>query len=121
MSRDESQFFGCEAPEEYFAWVQKHLTELDLEEPIAINQEILLVTLKYHEWYSQVTEIHRVRVGRRGHECIFHVFMMALDTLIEAKTKLNPPVYFPPPTPLSPDVSVTTQIAGIFLGEEIEE
>jgi hypothetical protein len=94
-----SEFVGCEAAEEFYGWVAIHLAELDRENLVAVHQKIILVTSKYHEWYNRVPEQHRVRVGRRGHQCIFHVFMAALDELIEAKTKMDPPLYFPPPTP----------------------
>lgn len=117
-SAPESEFVGCEAAEEYYDWVSVHLTEIDDADLVDINQKIILVTTRYHDWYNRVPEKHRVRVGRRGHECIFHVFMMALDVLIEAKTKLNPPLYIPSPPP--PPLPVLFEDQPTLLGLKVE-
>ena len=114
-SAPKSEFVGCEAAEEFYDWVSVHLAEIDEQIWLTFNQKIILVTSRYHEWYNRVPEKHRVRVGRRGHQCIFHVFMAALDELIEVKTKMDPPLYFPPPPPQN-----LLEDRGTFLGLIVE-
>jgi hypothetical protein len=93
------EFVGCEAGEAFFSWASARLEALDRSDPVAVNREILLLAVKYHEWYQQVPERHQTRVGKRGgHQCIFHVFMHFMDLLTEARIRVDPPVYFPAPS-----------------------
>jgi hypothetical protein len=85
----------CEHAEEFKNWVDDHLRDLDLTDLVTINEMILLLTLRYNDWYNRVSKPHRNRVGDRGHRCIFHVFMETLNHLANARTKVDPPVYYP--------------------------
>lgn len=97
------EFVGCEEAEAFHTWASARLKALDRSDPVAVNREILLLAVKYHEWYQQVPEKHRSRVGKRGgHQCIFHVFMHFMDLLTEARIRVDPPVYFPAPPPQQP-------------------
>jgi hypothetical protein len=97
------EFVGCEAAEAFYDWASARLQALDQNDPVAVNQEILLLAVKYHEWYQQVPERHQARVGKRGgHQCIFHVFMHFMNLLTDARIRADPPVYFPPPPPARP-------------------
>jgi hypothetical protein len=98
-----TEFVGCEAAEAFYSWASARLEALDRGDPVAVNREILLLAVKYHEWYQQVPERHQTRVGKRGgHECIFHVFIHFMDLLTEARIRVDPPVYFPAPLPPPP-------------------
>lgn len=93
------EFVGCEAGEEFYKWASARLEVLNRSDPVAVNREVLLLAVKYHEWYQQVPERHQTRVGKKGHQCIFHVFMHFMDLLTEARIRVDPPVYFPAPPP----------------------
>lgn len=85
----------CEYAEAFQSWVADHLRDLDMTDPVMINEMILLLSLRYNDWYNRVSTAHRNRVSSRGHTCIFHVFMGTLNDLANAKTKVDPPVYYP--------------------------
>jgi hypothetical protein len=84
---------------------------------VAVNQAKLLLLEKYFEFFCIVPRQHRYHLSPRGHKCIFQVFI-ELYSLIKSHelSSLSPPMLFEPPPPPPPP-----QIAGIFLGEEIEE
>lgn len=89
----------CDHAKGFASWVRELLEKIDMKDRLQVHQAILQLTLQYYQWYFQVPQAHQVRVGPKGHVCIFHVFMHGLNDLIEARTDLDPPVYVPPPPP----------------------
>lgn len=92
----------CIHAEKYLGWVRELFDKTDLEDRLQVHQAILQLTIQYYQWYFQVPQKHQVRVGANGHVCIFHVFMHALNDLMEMRTDLDPPIYVPPPPPPLP-------------------
>lgn len=121
----------CMYAEGFSAWVRDLFDRVDLKDLMQIHQATLQLTMQYHQWYAQAPQAHQVRVGPKGHLCIFHVFIHALNDLMEARTSLDPPTYFPPPPPPPPPpprieivkVPMVPSFAnqGALLGLDIEE
>lgn len=89
---------------------------------ISINQAMLLLLKKYFEWRSSVPRNHRNRMSEQGHVCLFHIFERAYQHLKILELSLAPPMLYlpqPPPAPLPPPPP--PQIAGITLGELVDE
>ena len=89
----------CVHAEDFSVWVRDLLDRVDLKDRLQVHHAILQLTLQYYQWYFQVPQTHQVRVGSKGHVCIFHVFMHGLNDLIKARDNLDPPTYVPPPPP----------------------
>ena len=89
----------CAYAEGFSIWARDLLDKVDLKDRLQVHQAILQLTLQYYQWYFQVPQAHQVRVGPKGHLCIFHVFIHALNDLMQARDNLDPPTYFPPPPP----------------------
>jgi len=87
---------------------------------VSINQALLQVCKKYWEWFYTVPKSHRNRVEGRGHRCIHAVFRETYERLKALELKLAPPMLFLPPPP-PPPPPVVESLAGITLGEVMEE
>jgi hypothetical protein len=83
---------------------------------VAVNQAKLLLVETYFKFFCIVPKQHRYHLSPRGHKCIFQVFIELYSLIKSHELSLSPPMLFEPPPPPPPP-----QIAGIFLGEEIEE
>ena len=92
----------CIHAEKFQGWVRELFDKTELEDRMQVHQAILQLSIQYYQWYFQVPQNHQVRVGPKGHLCIFHVFMHAFNDLMEVRTDLDPPIYTPPPTPPTP-------------------
>jgi hypothetical protein len=92
----------CVHAEKFQSWVRDLFDKIDLEDRMQVHQAILQLSIQYYQWYFQVPQNHQVRVGPKGHLCIFHVFMHAFNDLMEVRTDLDPPLYTPPPPPPPP-------------------
>lgn len=119
---------ACPHAKQFSHWVQALFERMDLQDRMQVQQAILQLTLQYHQWYQQVPQAHRVRVGPKGHLCIFHVFMAALDELMVARVDIDPPIYTPPPppprteyvkvpVPMVPSFSDQGTLLGLDIGE----
>lgn len=87
----------CGFAESFSNWTEKLLEKTDTTDRMWIQQAILQLTLQYYQWYVQVPQAHQTRVGPKGHLCIFHIYIHALDSLMSVRDALDPPVYVSPP------------------------
>ena len=88
--------------------------ELGLSSDIVkVNQGKLWLVEKYFEFFCVVPRSHRYHLSPRGHKCIFQVFIELYASIKSNELSLRPPI-------LSELSRQPPQIAGIFLGEEIE-
>lgn len=121
----------CAHAKHFSRWVLDLRDRIDMEDRMRVQQAILQLTLQYYQWYLQVPQAHQVRVGPKGHRCIFHVFMHALNDLMEARARLDPPIYVPPPpppetqyvkvpVPMVPAFEDQGTLLGLSMGEELE-
>ena len=103
----------CQLAQYFLDWVDWLFKKIISEKPniILVNQAKLLLSDKYFEWRSYAPKSHRDRIGSRGHNCIFQVFVQAYERLKLLELSLTPPKLFLPSEPPPP------QIAGIFLGD----
>jgi hypothetical protein len=92
------------------------------EEPdvVRLNQAMLRLFKKYHDWYSVVPKSHRERIGDRGHPCIFHVMKAYYDRLRAAELALTPPLLFRPQRS-APEAPPPVRMPALFFGEFEEE
>lgn len=98
-----------------------------LQEPclVSINQSKLQLQDKFFEWYIVVPKKHRVLISA-NHICLFQVYQLAYERLRVAELAITPPLLFLPPPPAAlpppppPPPPVQPQIAGIFLGEQLD-
>lgn len=119
----EEDFDSCEHAVEFQAWIDGHLENLDLTQFASIYHMIILLSMQYHSWYSRVENKHRDRVDRRGHRCIFHVFIDTLQFLIDAKLKIDPAIFLPKarPTTQSPQFSPRGTLLGLEVGSPMDQ
>ena len=89
----------CDFAENFSSWTETLLEKTNTADRVQLHQAILQLTLQYYQWYMRVPQAHQTRVGPKGHSCIFHVFMDALDSFMSVRDALDPPVYVPPPPP----------------------
>ena len=103
----EEDFDLCEHAVRFQSWVDDHLETLDRTDFTAIYHFITQLSIRYHSWYIRVSKQHQNRIDRRGHRCIFHVFIDTLEILIDASLNIDPAVFLPkaepePPPPYVP-------------------
>lgn len=117
----------CVFARQFNDWVGKVCTDA-VRDPtdIGINQAKVLLVDRYFEWYSAVPQAHKNHLGTRdSHTCIFQVFLNAYTTLKAAELSItHPPRFFEPPSPptqVHVKKVVQPQIAGLAIGEEVEE
>ena len=85
---------------------------------ITLNQSMLLLTKTYWDFYESVPKVCKNHIGtRNGHICLFQVYRETWEKLraLELTNVSRPRVFEPSPPPTPP------QIAGVFIGEELEE
>ncbi|MFC2065194.1 hypothetical protein ACFLXB_08890 [Chloroflexota bacterium] len=101
-------------------WVEQLYSTLSEPTVVTINQAKVLLLDKYFEWHRYVPMEHRMRLGFRGHICIFQVFEAAYDHLKVIELSLTPPLLF---LPSYEEVIAPPQprLAGIFLGESTDQ
>ena len=110
----------CYYAQGFSIWVDQLQSSLTKPTIVTVNQAKLLLLDKYFEWHRYVPMEHRMRLGFRGHICIFQVFEVAYDHLKVIELSLTPPLLFLPSyeaviAPPQP------RIAGIFLGESTDQ
>jgi hypothetical protein len=101
----------------FTTWVEQLINGLSTPSAVSINQAKVLLLDKYFEWHRYVPNEHRLRLGQRGHICIFQVFEAAYDHLKVIELSLTPPLLFLPNN--EQIIPPTPRIAGIFLGETL--
>lgn len=89
----------CDFAESFSNWTEKLLEKTDTADRMWIQQAILQLTLQYYQWYVHAPPAHQTRIGPKGHLCIFHVYMHALDSLMAMRDALDPPIHVPPAPP----------------------
>lgn len=123
---------GCKYALEFGEWALDLVSRVDRDNLIEVNQAFIKLTKQYSSWYNLSPPEHRYRAGPRGHKCIFHVFMAALDQLLAYEMRIGPPVYIPPPPPPPPPPAPRIEIVkvpvvspfanqGSLLGLDVEE
>jgi hypothetical protein len=109
----------CAYAKTFHEWTTNLVTNATTNpDVISINQAKVQLSDKLIEWLSYVPKHHRERTGsRKGHACIFHVFLDAYHTLKVAELSLTPPLLFLPKERPTPPPPPPRQITGIFLGD----
>ena len=87
---------------------------------VSINQAKIQLVDKFFEWYRYVPRNHKLRMGSSGHTCIFQVFENGYQRLKVIELSITPPLLFLPVN-ASVIVPPVPRIAGIFLGEDLDE
>lgn len=110
----------CSYAKEFSKWVDQLLSEEIQYSNVSINQAKIQLVDKFFEWYRYVPRSHKLRMGSRGHTCIFQVFENGYQRLKVIELTITPPLLFLPTnqTVLLPP---PPRIAGIFLGEDLDE
>jgi hypothetical protein len=123
-THDQPDVPTCLFAQEFSKWATELYTKATSNPSIvAINQAKVLLTDKFFEFRGLVPKAHRRRIGKAGHECIFQVFEKTYLALRWTEIQLTPPKFSeerPSPPPLPPPPP-PPQIAGIFLGELLDE
>jgi len=109
----------CRYAQAFSDWTAQTLDICQDSTIVEVNQAKVLLIDKYFEYFSIVPKRHRYHLSPRGHICIFHVFVQFYQELKALELSLTPPMLFVPPPP--PPPPPPPQIAGVFIGEEIEE
>jgi hypothetical protein len=102
----------------FTGWVQQLINGIQNPTVVSVNQAKVLLLDKFFEWHRYVPNAHRMRLGNRGHICIFQVFEAAYDHLKVIELSLTPPLLFLPDS--VPIIPPPPRIAGIFLGEDLD-
>jgi hypothetical protein len=113
----------CSFAEKYYQLLegicQRAVQSTDL---VTINQAKILLLDKFNEWRNFAPRSHQGITNT--HICIFEVFMDQYQHLREAEIQLTPPPLYVPAPPLPPTevkVPEQPQLAGLFLGEKLDE
>ena len=108
----------CQYAESFAGWADE-LVALVLEEKkpevTSIYVAMLRLLKKYFDWYSAVPKSHRVRVGERGHHCIFYVFQATYGRLraaeLDTMSVVSPQLFF------EGKKGETSQVRALYMGE----
>lgn len=117
----------CPFAERFQTWWQEIYTEATQQPTdISINQAKVQLVDRYWQWYATAPKAHQNIIGNRdGHTCIFQIFQRAYASL--RAVELSQPEFIrlfepPPPAPvINLKRVVQPQIAGLFVGEELEK
>lgn len=86
----------------------------DKPQPIAFNQARLLLTDRYMALRSAAPRSHQNHLGRRGHRCLFPVFIDAYEQIRALELSTAPPALALPAKTPKPQFAAPP---GIYLGE----
>jgi len=111
----------CEFARSFMEWGDKLLDIKKEYTLISINQAKILLLDKFFEWYWYLPRSHRIRLNPRRHICIFQVFVPLYQRLKVIELAITPPLVFVPPEPPPMKILPRPNLAGIVLGEDIDD
>ncbi len=82
--------------------------------PIAFDQARLMLTDRYMALRTSAPRAHQNHLGRRGHRCLYPVFIDAYAQLRALELSTAPPALAVPPKPAK---AHTVSTPGIYIGE----
>jgi len=117
----EEEIEFCEYAQSFLDWGNQLLSKTKKQTVVSINQVKILLLDKFFEWYRYVPRSHRLKMGQRGHICIFQVLVSLYAQLKVIELEITPPMVFEPPPPPPMKILPRPSLAGIVLGEDTDE